>query len=98
MDVNVEQDALRDLAQRKQNLLVELRNYEENARVRPLMRAKFDLSLYVYIFIEYVGLCLQLTYASFMLSKLLAYIYYLIYTLSMNQLFGSSYINKVPGC
>ena len=39
MDVNVEQDALRDLAQRKQNLLLELRNYEENARVR-FMRAK----------------------------------------------------------
>lgn len=36
MDVNVEQDTLRDLAQRKQNLLLELRNYEENARVRSL--------------------------------------------------------------
>ena len=34
MDVNVEQEALRDLAQRKQNLLLELKNYEENARVR----------------------------------------------------------------
>lgn len=34
MDVNVEQDTLRDLAQRKQNLLLELKNYEENARVR----------------------------------------------------------------
>ena len=34
MDVDVEQDALRDLAQRKQNLLLELKNYEENARVR----------------------------------------------------------------
>lgn len=33
MDVNVEQDALRDLAQRKQNLLLELKNYEENAKV-----------------------------------------------------------------
>lgn len=36
MDVNIEQDTLRDLAQRKQNLLLELRNYEENARVRSL--------------------------------------------------------------
>ena len=34
MDVDVERDALRDLAQRKQNLLLELKNYEENARVR----------------------------------------------------------------
>ena len=33
MDVNVEQDAVRELAQRKQNLLLELKNYEENARV-----------------------------------------------------------------
>jgi len=33
MDTNYEQDALRDLAQRKQNLLLELKNYEENARV-----------------------------------------------------------------
>lgn len=37
MDVNVEQDALRDLAQRKQNLLLELKNYEENAKVRSLI-------------------------------------------------------------
>ena len=36
MDVNVEQDAVRELAQRKQNLLLELKNYEENARVRIL--------------------------------------------------------------
>lgn len=36
MDVNVEQDAVRELAQRKQNLLLELKNYEENARVRML--------------------------------------------------------------
>lgn len=33
MDVNLEQDSLRELAQRKQNLLLELKNYEENARV-----------------------------------------------------------------
>ena len=34
MDVDIERDTLRDLAQRKQNLLLELKNYEENARVR----------------------------------------------------------------
>ncbi|KAK3738831.1 hypothetical protein QZH41_011043 [Actinostola sp. cb2023] len=33
MDNNLEQDALRDLAQRKQNMLLELKNYEENAKV-----------------------------------------------------------------
>ena len=33
MDVNVEQDAVRELAQRKQHLLLELKNYEENVRV-----------------------------------------------------------------
>ena len=35
MGVNIEQDTLRDLAQRKQNLLLELKNYEENTRVSP---------------------------------------------------------------
>lgn len=44
MDVNVEQDALRDLAQRKQNLLLELKNYEENARVRSLRTCFIFLS------------------------------------------------------
>ena len=34
MDCNIEQDALRDLALRKQNLLLELKNYEENAKVK----------------------------------------------------------------
>ncbi|XP_064634179.1 Bardet-Biedl syndrome 2 protein homolog [Lineus longissimus] len=32
MDTNVEQDTVRELSQRKQNLLLELKNYEENAR------------------------------------------------------------------
>ncbi|XP_006811161.1 BBSome complex member BBS2-like [Saccoglossus kowalevskii] len=32
MNTNVEQDTIRDLSQRKQNLLLELKNYEENAR------------------------------------------------------------------
>lgn len=33
MDVSVEQDLVRELSQRKQNLLLELRNYEENNKV-----------------------------------------------------------------
>ncbi|XP_043981718.1 Bardet-Biedl syndrome 2 protein homolog [Gambusia affinis] len=32
MDSNVEQDRIRELSQRRQNLLLELRNYEENAK------------------------------------------------------------------
>ena len=40
MNVNVEQDAVRELAQRKQNLLLELKNYEENARVRTHVTVK----------------------------------------------------------
>ncbi|XP_077978024.1 BBSome complex member BBS2-like isoform X2 [Glandiceps talaboti] len=32
MNTNVEQDTIRELSQRKQNLLLELKNYEENAR------------------------------------------------------------------
>ncbi|XP_076343635.1 BBSome complex member BBS2-like isoform X1 [Tachypleus tridentatus] len=33
LDANFEQDTIRELSQKKQNLLLELRNYEENARV-----------------------------------------------------------------
>lgn len=33
MDASVEQDLVRELSQRKQNLLLELRNYEENNKV-----------------------------------------------------------------
>lgn len=33
MDTSVEQDLIRGLSQKKQNLLVELRNYEENSKV-----------------------------------------------------------------
>lgn len=33
MDTNVEQETIRELSQRKQNLLLELKNYEENAKV-----------------------------------------------------------------
>lgn len=35
MDTSVEQDLFRELSQKKQNLLLELRNYEENAKVGP---------------------------------------------------------------
>lgn len=35
MDSSVEQDLIRELSQRKQNLLLELRNYEENAKATP---------------------------------------------------------------
>ncbi|XP_062922754.1 Bardet-Biedl syndrome 2 protein homolog [Mobula hypostoma] len=33
MDSNAEQDLIRELSQRKQNLLLELRNYEENSKI-----------------------------------------------------------------
>lgn len=33
MDSNAEQDLIRELSHRRQNLLLELRNYEENAKV-----------------------------------------------------------------
>ncbi|XP_063052936.1 Bardet-Biedl syndrome 2 protein homolog [Engraulis encrasicolus] len=35
MDSSVEQDLVRELSQRKQNLLLELKNYEENAKAAP---------------------------------------------------------------
>ncbi|KAI4873863.1 hypothetical protein NFI96_012983 [Prochilodus magdalenae] len=35
MDASVEQDLIRELSQRKQNLLLELRNYEENSKAVP---------------------------------------------------------------
>lgn len=38
MDTNVDQDAIRELTQRKQNLLLELRNYEENMKAAKLDR------------------------------------------------------------
>ncbi len=34
MDSSAEQDLIRELSQRKQNLLLELRNYEDNAKVQ----------------------------------------------------------------
>ena len=33
LDTSVEQDLIRELSQKKQNLLMELRNYEENTKV-----------------------------------------------------------------
>ncbi len=33
MDSSAEQDLIRELSQRRQNLLLELRNYDENAKV-----------------------------------------------------------------
>lgn len=35
MDSTAEQDLIRELSQRKRNLLLELRNYEDNAKVAP---------------------------------------------------------------
>lgn len=39
LDTSVEQDLIRELSQKKQNLLLELRNYEENTKVRSCSRA-----------------------------------------------------------
>lgn len=36
MDSSAEQELIRELSQRRQNLLLELRNYEENAKVPSL--------------------------------------------------------------
>lgn len=33
MDVNIEQETIRELSQRRHNLLMELKNYEENQRM-----------------------------------------------------------------
>lgn len=35
MDASIEQELIRELSQKKQNLLLELHNYEENAKVGP---------------------------------------------------------------
>lgn len=42
MDTSVEQDLIRELSQKKQNLLLELRNYEENAKVGPSVTGKWN--------------------------------------------------------
>lgn len=41
MDSSAEQDLIRELSQRRQNLLLELRNYEENAKVHIFTLALF---------------------------------------------------------
>lgn len=43
MDTSVEQDLIRELSQKKQNLLLELRNYEENVKVGPHVKGKWNL-------------------------------------------------------
>lgn len=43
MDTSVEQDLIRELSQKKQNLLLELRNYEENAKVGANVKGKWNL-------------------------------------------------------
>lgn len=43
MDASADQDLIRDLSQKKQNLLLELRNYEENAKVGPNAKQKWDV-------------------------------------------------------
>lgn len=43
MDTSIEQDLIRELSQKKQNLLLELRNYEENAKVGPNVEGKWNL-------------------------------------------------------
>ncbi|XP_025124477.2 Bardet-Biedl syndrome 2 protein isoform X7 [Bubalus bubalis] len=44
MDISVEQDLIRELSQKKQNLLLELRNYEENAKWGELRVLQAELS------------------------------------------------------
>jgi hypothetical protein len=38
LDTSVEQDLIRELSQKKQNLLLELRNYEESTKVRSCLK------------------------------------------------------------
>lgn len=42
MDTSVEQDLIRELSQKKQNLLLELRNYEDNAKVGPNVEGPWE--------------------------------------------------------
>uniref|UniRef100_A0A667XRQ1 Bardet-Biedl syndrome 2 protein homolog n=1 Tax=Myripristis murdjan TaxID=586833 RepID=A0A667XRQ1_9TELE len=50
MDSSVEQDLVRELSQRRQNLLLELRNYEENAKV---FKLNVDLKIHEF---DYSGM------------------------------------------
>lgn len=45
MDSSAEQDLIRELSQRRQNLLLELRNYEENAKVHISIYVEYDSCL-----------------------------------------------------
>ena len=38
MDQNIEQETIRELSQRKQNLMLELKNYEENQKAASMTR------------------------------------------------------------
>lgn len=44
MDSSAEQELIRELSQRRQNLLLELRNYEENAKVPSLNRDIIEMA------------------------------------------------------
>lgn len=53
MDSSAEQELIRELSQRRQNLLLELRNYEENAKVR------FDLVIVIWLIKKYIFICVK---------------------------------------
>lgn len=44
MDSSAEQELIRELSQRRQNLLLELRNYEENAKVPSFHGLKIEMA------------------------------------------------------
>lgn len=44
MDSSAEQELIRELSQRRQNLLLELRNYEENAKVPSFNRVIIEMA------------------------------------------------------
>lgn len=44
MDSSAEQELIRELSQRRQNLLLELRNYEENAKVPSFNRVITEMA------------------------------------------------------
>lgn len=51
MDSSAEQDLIRELSQRRQNLLLELRNYEENAKVNAFIHIIVHVSLILLCFV-----------------------------------------------
>ncbi|KAK7500508.1 hypothetical protein BaRGS_00008415 [Batillaria attramentaria] len=44
MDTNLEQDTIRELSQRKQNLMLELKNYEENAKANTQLQTTLSVN------------------------------------------------------